>query len=269
MSSRILTSISLTFRHIFHVLSNVRPLVWICLYIVLIPIFALFYWAMPDAMFRLPDGGTADYGSWLYYSIVTISTLGFGDYTPMHPLSQGVTAIEVMCGLIILGLFLNAVGAMKSEIDVESEMEKQRRLHFQKEKEQLQARTGTVLRTLHAFVTHCQNTLKSAPADRVEAATELLKSASRCAIALDSLQSHVDLSLWPDILEGSFAFVANYQLLTTEVGAKAVELTPTGELNQDLRNFITENSSIITNLEEEFTKHALPDDQNAETSTAK
>ena len=83
------------FRHFFHVVSNVRPLYWICAYLCMMPLFALIYWALPEAQFRIPDGAPTGYGSWLYYSIVTITTLGFGDYTPAHIWAQCFTAIEV------------------------------------------------------------------------------------------------------------------------------------------------------------------------------
>ena len=96
-------------RHFFHLVSNIRPIVWIGLYICITPIFALIYYWSPDSQFRIPEGAGTDYGSWLYYSIVTITTLGFGDYTPAHGWAQMVTAIEVMCGPVFLGLFLNAV----------------------------------------------------------------------------------------------------------------------------------------------------------------
>ena len=129
--------LSRKFRHFFHVVSNVRPLYWIITYVCLIPIFALLYWWLPDTQFRIPDGAATDYGSWLYYSIVTITTLGFGDYTPAHGWAQAVTALEVVCGLSIFGFFLNSVGSMKSEIDVESEIEKQRMVHEAGEKEKL------------------------------------------------------------------------------------------------------------------------------------
>ncbi|MDE6692958.1 MAG: potassium channel family protein, partial [Muribaculaceae bacterium] len=92
-------TISARIRHFFHVISNVRPIIWIGSYIALVPVFALIYWALPDSQFRIPDGAGVDFGSWLYYSIVTITTIGFGDYTPAHGWAQCVTAVEVMCGL--------------------------------------------------------------------------------------------------------------------------------------------------------------------------
>ncbi|MCH5239126.1 MAG: hypothetical protein J1F38_02790 [Muribaculaceae bacterium] len=141
--------------HFFHVVSNIRPVVWIGLYVCVTPIFALIYWALPDWQFRIPDAEPTNYGSWLYYSIVTITTLGFGDYTPAHGAAQAVTAVEVMCGLIFLGLFLNAVGAMKSEIDVESEIEKQKAIHQAFENDKLLKSVPMILNSLNVFLTYC------------------------------------------------------------------------------------------------------------------
>lgn len=194
-------------RHFFHVVSNVRPIIWIGSYIALMPVFALIYWALPDAQFRIPDGAGVDFGSWLYYSIVTITTLGFGDYTPAHGWAQAVTAVEVMCGLTILGFFLNAVGSMKSEIDVDAEIEKQRQLHFAAEKDKLKKVAPLLLKRLNTFIYHCENT---------STASELTKSAFNIALALDSLQTRVDLSEWPELLENCFTLVADCQLFTDD-----------------------------------------------------
>lgn len=232
-------------KHFFHVLSNIRPVVWIVLYVSLTPVFALIYMWLPDGQFRIPDGGATDFGSWLYYSIVTISTLGFGDYTPAHGWAQLVTAIEVLCGLIILGLFLNAVGSMKSEIDVASEIEKQRHIHFNNEKEKLLKSIPSIINSLNTFLAYCYaittpvsrrddedvkynpdftfNDMadlfkpSGLPIDHTSlpAVVRLLKSASQSSLALDSLQTRVDLSLWPEVVEDCFSFVANYQMFSS------------------------------------------------------
>lgn len=194
-------------KHFFHVVSNVRPVVWIGSYIALMPIFAFIYWVLPDGQFRIPDGAGVDFGSWLYYSIVTITTLGFGDYTPAHGMAQCVTAIEVMCGLTILGFFLNAVGSMKSEIDVSSEIEKQRQLHSAQEKDKLIKIYPLLLKRLNTFIYHCENNVLQ---------SQLTRSAFSIALALDSLQTRVDLTEWPDLLENCFTLVADCQLFTDE-----------------------------------------------------
>lgn len=239
-------NISNRIKHFFHVVSNVRPIVWICLYVVLTPIFAGIYALMPDGQFRIPEGAGTDYGSWLYYSIVTITTLGFGDYTPAHAMAQCVTAVEVMCGLIILGFFLNAVGAMKSEIDVESEIEKQRRLHHAEELRKLRLSTPSILHTLNTFLAYCyalttpvdkrndedisynpdfkfadmRDLYKPSglPSDNSKrpVVVTFIRYATRTSLFLDSLQNRVDLTLWPELLEDCFAFVANTQLYSTD-----------------------------------------------------
>lgn len=232
-------------RHFFHVVSNIRPVVWIGLYVALTPVFALIYMWLPDGQFRIPAGGSTDFGSWLYYSIVTISTLGFGDYTPSHGWAQLVTAIEVLCGLIILGLFLNAVGSMKSEIDVASEIEKQRHRHFNIEKEKLLKSIPSIINSLNTFLAYCyaittpvnKRTDEDArynpdfsfndmadlfkpsglPIDHTSlpVVVRLLKSASQTSLALDSLQTRVDISLWHEVVDDCFSFVANYQMFSS------------------------------------------------------
>ncbi|MDE5595589.1 MAG: potassium channel family protein [Muribaculaceae bacterium] len=231
-------------RHFFHVVSNVRPIVWICLYVALTPVFALIYQALPDGQFRIPDGAGTDYGSWLYYSIVTITTLGFGDYTPAHGLAQSVTAVEVMCGLIILGFFLNAVGSMKSEIDVESEVEKQRRLNQETQRQNLLRNIPATLHNLNIFLSYCYAVTTPAakradeqrynpdfsfsdmadmfrpsglPDDntKLPAVQRLLKSAERTSLLLDSLQNRVDMLQWPELLENCFGFVADCEMFTS------------------------------------------------------
>lgn len=240
-----LYTLSNKIRHFFHVVSNIRPIVWIALYVFLMPVFAFIYWGLPDSQFRIPEGAGTDYWSWLYYSIVTITTLGFGDYTPAHVWAQLVTAIEVMCGLVILGFFLNAVGSMKSEIDVESEIEKQKQAHSALEKQKLIQCIPTIMHTLNTFLSYCYAVTtplskrnddnaeynpdfsfddmadlfkpSGLPSDntRLPAVARLIKCATHTSLSLDSLQNRIDLSLWPEILENCFAFVANYQMFSS------------------------------------------------------
>lgn len=277
-------------RHFFHVISNVRPIVWICLYIGLTPVFALIYWALPDAQFRIPDGAGVDYGSWLYYSIVTITTLGFGDYTPAHGWAQAVTAVEVMCGLTILGFFLNAVGSMKSEIDVTAEIEKQRKLKEASMKDKLIKSVPALLHNLNNFLTYCYAATtplakrekvdprynpdftiddmadiykpSGLSIDRTNASTihRLMKSAQQTSLALDSLQTRVDLTQWPDLLENCFTFVADCQMFTesdlpTEEKVKENAAAIPHPL-LSLSNFIKDNAALARKIEVELTKIA-------------
>ncbi|MBD5370016.1 MAG: two pore domain potassium channel family protein [Bacteroides sp.] len=274
-------SISDRLKHWFHVISNIRPIVWISSYVALTPIFALIYWALPDGQFRIPDGGTTDFGSWLYYSIVTITTLGFGDYTPMHGWAQLVTAVEVMCGLIILGLFLNAVGSMKSEIDVTSEIEKQRKLHEAQQTDKLKKNIPSVMHCLNTFLAYCYAVTtrhkdrtpdseynpdfsiddmadmykpSNLPQDLAgrPAVQSLMHSTFRTSLCLDSLQTKVDLELWPDLMEECFSFVANAQVFSNAENLQS-ESSATPEAVKDLYAFIKENAQLAQKIETRLT----------------
>ncbi len=232
--------------HWFHVVSNVRPCVWMGLYLILIPIFAFIYWLIPDGQFRIPDGAGTGYGSWVYYSIVTITTLGFGDYTPAHGIAQLVTAVEVTCGLLCMGFFLNAVGSMKSEIEVDAEIEKQRQLHLAAEKDKLQKSIPIITHVLGAFIKEC-NEATSRGIDPMSLAPELTKAAARASLTIDSFQNRVDLTLWPELLENCFAFVANYQIMASDISSNT---SPDLKAKTDeLLTFIKENTGLAQTIQ--------------------
>lgn len=252
--NREMTLLSNKTKHFFHVVSNIRPIVWIATYLALVPLFALLYDMLPPGEFRVPDGGAMGYGAWLYYSIVTLTTLGFGDYTPMGTGAQVLTAIEVLCGLVTIGFFLNAVGSLKSEIDVESELEKQRRVHNAAEREKLMKNIPLIMHKLNTFLGYCYAVTtpedkrgkgdteydpdfrfssmrdlyrpSGLPGDRSKrpAVVGLLACAEHTSIYLDALQSRIDLSIWPELLENCFAFVADCQIF-----AAGEELCERGE----------------------------------------
>lgn len=227
-------------RHFFHVVSNVRPIIWIGSYIGLVPVFAVIYWLLPDGQFRIPDGAGTDFGSWLYYSIVTITTLGFGDYTPAHGWAQTVTALEVMCGLTILGFFLNAVGSMKSEIDVTSEIEKQRMLHSAVQKDKLTKMSPLLLKRLNTFIYHCENNSPE---------SVLTRAAFNISLALDSLQTRVDLSEWPELIENCFTLVADCQIFTDENAVPADRLpSDVSDSRKDFPEQAAKTARTIQNL---------------------
>ena len=69
-----------------------------------------------DAIQRLSAAGVGDpkeasglYIRMCYFSAITITTLGFGDITPVTTEARVLVAIEAVVGVVIIGLFLNAV----------------------------------------------------------------------------------------------------------------------------------------------------------------
>ena len=85
-------------------LFTTSPLCIGAIYFLLIPAFGLIYylnsefWLNPLTLIQS-----------LYLSVVTITTLGYGDIIPQTELARGLTAIEAVLGIVIIGVFLNAV----------------------------------------------------------------------------------------------------------------------------------------------------------------
>lgn len=45
----------------------------------------------------------------MYFSVVTITTLGYGDITPQTEMARSLAALESIFGIVLIGLFLNSV----------------------------------------------------------------------------------------------------------------------------------------------------------------
>ncbi len=43
---------------------------------------------------------------WTYYSFVTLTTVGYGDITPVHPLARAVAVLEALTGQLYLAIML-------------------------------------------------------------------------------------------------------------------------------------------------------------------
>jgi voltage-gated potassium channel Kch len=44
-----------------------------------------------------------------YFSAITITTVGYGDIVPVTPLARTLVASEAILGVVVAGLFLNAL----------------------------------------------------------------------------------------------------------------------------------------------------------------
>ena len=80
---------------------------WIIAYVILILIFALTYNFMPSQSFHI-NSDNFSFIDWLYFSVVTITTLGYGEITPAVSVSKILVVSESLLGLLLLGLFLNS-----------------------------------------------------------------------------------------------------------------------------------------------------------------
>lgn len=53
----------------------------------------------------------------IYLSAVTITTLGYGDIVPLTSLARILISLEAVLGIIVIGLFLNALSFERSKVD--------------------------------------------------------------------------------------------------------------------------------------------------------
>ena len=83
-------------------------------YLLSIPLFAAFYWG---PLFELYNGKdrVEGYFQFLYFSAVTITTLGYGDITPTNLPAMLLTGTHSIVGVGLIGLFLNALSHQHSE----------------------------------------------------------------------------------------------------------------------------------------------------------
>jgi len=56
-----------------------------------------------------PSGVKGGYPRMLYLSTVTITTLGYGDIVPLTSIARSLVALEATLGIVLVGLFLNAL----------------------------------------------------------------------------------------------------------------------------------------------------------------
>jgi len=91
-------------------LFNLTPSVYGYIYLFTIPFYALLYYLFPHTLNE--DISIIDS---IYFSTITITTLGYGDLSPITDLGKILTASESIVGITLIGLFLNALSRVRIE----------------------------------------------------------------------------------------------------------------------------------------------------------
>lgn len=91
-----------------------KPTFWGLLFLLIIIVFAIIYRFLPSEFWNNTKVIT-NYWDALYFSIVTITTLGFGDVFPASCAAKTLTCAEVILGVITIGLFLNAISTEQAK----------------------------------------------------------------------------------------------------------------------------------------------------------
>jgi uncharacterized membrane protein len=51
--------------------------------------------------------------SWIYYSFVTLTTMGYGDITPVHPVARSLAAAEALTGQLYIAIMISRLVALE------------------------------------------------------------------------------------------------------------------------------------------------------------
>lgn len=81
-------------------------------YLLLIPIFGILYWLNPTFW---PEPLT--FIQSIYFSVITITTLGYGDISPVTETARILSAVEALSGIVLIGLFLNSLVHSRMETE--------------------------------------------------------------------------------------------------------------------------------------------------------
>ena len=82
-----------------------KPFIFLLIYAAVIFIYAVLYWYFPNSI----EAEEKSFLTSTYFSIVTITTLGYGEITPNSDLGKILSASEAILGIIIIGLFLSSL----------------------------------------------------------------------------------------------------------------------------------------------------------------
>jgi len=134
------------------------PLIFAALYFVSLFGFAVAYFVMEqlwECPINFPDS--------LYFSAVTITTLGYGDITPQSTMGKYLAASEAVVGITLIGLFLTALAYVLSHHG-EAERKEAHRNHFLRQYEFFKLRmidhcVDAVIRETGNTYIHCREEL--------------------------------------------------------------------------------------------------------------
>jgi len=113
--------------HLILAVGRCQPRFYALAYFALIPIFAAAYAYTPGLSLQCAQSDACGKFQALYFSTVTITTLGYGDVIPKGWATQAAAGMEALLGIVVIGLFLNSLSFAISSAAQQMEAESQRR----------------------------------------------------------------------------------------------------------------------------------------------
>ncbi|MFC6631797.1 potassium channel family protein [Microbulbifer taiwanensis] len=94
----------------YDLIFHAKPKVYGVTYFLMIPVFGIIFYFIPKSI-----GEDSTLIMCLYFSAVTITTLGYGDIAPASDIGRILASSEAVLGVALIGLFLNALSRSRAE----------------------------------------------------------------------------------------------------------------------------------------------------------
>ncbi|CAD7971720.1 unnamed protein product [Amoebophrya sp. A25] len=178
-----------------------------------------------------PDDNSSPYIKALYFTAVSLSTVGFGDVTPASDIAKIFTIFYLLFGLaIILGAMLELVAdALDMYFDYLEEKEKRKKLETQKKKKRKKMIEAIRSKAQAAIERDMENYVDAggAEADRIKARKEKLRASTQARLdnvlseeALGAVDEQLEQELRLAVEADAYSDVSDEQKLTPEQRAE-------------------------------------------------
>jgi len=91
----------------------------ICMYLMLGFAFGAFYYLLsildPQSFAANVDPGSGQKPDLMYFSFVTLATLGYGDITPRTNIARSLAVVEALAGMLFIAIFMARLVSMRSD----------------------------------------------------------------------------------------------------------------------------------------------------------
>lgn len=113
---------------------NLKPKYYGYTYLLLIPFYAIIFYFNPETIATFIEETNIQINrtfiECIYFSTVTITTLGYGDILPINDLGKIIASTESILGITVIGLFLNSLSSKQNKIEKDNDTEREKKQYF-------------------------------------------------------------------------------------------------------------------------------------------
>lgn len=117
-------------KFISNLFKKYAPAIYGWTYLICILLFAIIYFLLPVGSFKVQNVDISNPITFLYFSTITITTVGYGDVSPVSIAAQAAVTLEPIFGLFLIGFFLNSLAQRQSQKISQEEKEKAAQTEF-------------------------------------------------------------------------------------------------------------------------------------------